>query len=303
MSPRTRPAISVVIPAHNRARELPACLESVLAQTLPPDEVIVVDDRSTDDTAAVLARYAGRGVRCERLPQGRGAQAARNHGVAVARHDWIAFQDSDDLWLPHKLEHQVAALERVGFDPGVVVHGEGLRSDDGRGGTVPMGLPITEGDCRAELLCRPGPMFQALLVSREALARAGGLDPDCPSYQEWDTAIRLSLHCRFVHLREPLFVWVRHAGETISRDGQRAVTGYDYVTGRHRDAILALHGPRGWRRLRIENVARAMRAGLWPEARRLLDAEPPHLCFALARLLVSLKLAPRGVGRVLRLAA
>jgi len=297
------PAISVVIPAKNRAATLPRCLDSVLGQSLPPAEVLVVDDGSTDATREVLAAYASRGVVGLPLPAGRGAQAARNHGIRMARSAWIAFQDSDDSWLPHKLALQAQALAAAGADPFTVVHGDALRCDEASGRTTPYTVPTTEGDCHALLLQRPGPLFPTLLASKAALERIGGLDPDCPSYQEWDTAIRLARHGRFVHVHEPLFTWIWHASETISKDPRRAVQGYRYVIEKHRADILARNGPRTWRRLKLDAVALALRGGLWAEAGDLMAGEAAHPSFALARVLARLHLAPRGVGRALRLLA
>ncbi len=291
--------ISVVIPAKDRARTLPECLHSVLAQTVPPAEVVVVDDGSTDDTAEVLAAFAARGVRHERLPQGRGAQAARNWGVRCASNEWIAFQDSDDTWLPRKLELQTAALRAAGGGLLTVVHGDGLKRDESRGVTEHFRVPPTEGDCLALLLQRPGPLFPTLLTSRTALARCGGLDEDCPSYQEWDTAIRLARHCRFVHVREPLFTWVWHASDTISKDTRRALQGYRYVVERHRADILARNGPRAWLRLKLKGAEAALTGGLWEQAQELLADEPGGPAIALARACASWRVAPRGLGRLL----
>lgn len=296
----------MVIPAHNRAHTLPACLDSVLAQTCPPAEVLVVDDRSTDDTAAVLARYATRGVRHLRLQGGQGAQAARNLGWREARHPWIAFQDSDDLWLPDKLALQCAAVLAAGGGPDLVVHGDGWRRDETSGRQTAVSPPLTDGPaavCHPRLLLQPGPLFPTLMTTRHALQQAGGLDEDCPSYQEWDTALRLARHCRFVHLREPLFVWVWHPRETISKDAARAVRGYRHVTDRHRADIVATHGLRAWRRLRLDAVALALRGGLWADALAITDNEPPHPSLSLARALARAQLAPRGTGRLLRLLA
>jgi len=101
---------SVAIVTFNHARYLPDALESALAQTLPGVEVVVVDDGSTDDTPAVLAKYAGR-VRVVRQPN-RGPSAARNAGVAASRGEYVAFLDADDVLAPTKLAEQTAVLAR-----------------------------------------------------------------------------------------------------------------------------------------------------------------------------------------------
>jgi glycosyltransferase involved in cell wall biosynthesis len=292
--------ISVVIPAHNRAHTLPYCLDSVLAQTLPPREVIVVDDRSSDDTAAVLQRYAARGVVHLRLAAGQGAQAARNAGVRAARWPWIAFQDSDDLWLPDKLALQCDALRAASGAPDVVVHGNGLRREPDSGLDTPLPVPDASGRCFNTLLRHPGPMFQALLVSRQALDDCGGLDEACPSYQEWDTALRLARRCRFVHLQPPLFVWVWHAGETISKSIQRDLLGYNYVLDRYRGDITQAHGPAFWRAQKLNQAVRAMRAGLWDVTLQHLQHAGSHRSLALARLLARRRLVTPGTGRVLK---
>ena len=101
--------ISAVIPAYNAAPFLAGTLESVLAQTHAVDEIIVVDDGSTDDTAAIARRY--RQVRYLRQDN-QGPAAARNRGIQAARGDWIAFLDADDCWTPDKTATQLAALQR-----------------------------------------------------------------------------------------------------------------------------------------------------------------------------------------------
>ena len=107
------PTISVVIPAYNAAAFVSKAIESALAQTLRPLEIIVVDDGSTDDTAAVASHYP---VRVIRRPNG-GPGTARNYAAARASGEWLAFLDADDLWLPEKLAKQAnfARAERVGI--------------------------------------------------------------------------------------------------------------------------------------------------------------------------------------------
>ncbi len=150
-------AISVVIPSFNRAPLITATVESILAQTLPPLEIVVVDDGSSDDTAAVCARLPVRYV-----PQANtGLPGARNRGIREARGEWIAFCDSDDLWHPRKLELQVAALAAF---PGAGWSLTGCDLID------PEGAPVTTDGSG---MARSFPVFQeAGVAPRDHLARA-----------------------------------------------------------------------------------------------------------------------------------
>ena len=104
----TRLTIAAVIPTHNRSAALRRALESVGAQSRPPDEIIVVDDGSTDDTPDWVQRDFPDMIYI--YQENAGVSAARNRGVALARSEWIAFLDSDDEWRRKKLERQEAAL-------------------------------------------------------------------------------------------------------------------------------------------------------------------------------------------------
>lgn len=103
-------SVSVVIPAWNVEPYIARAIDSVLAQTRPPDEILVVDDGSTDNTPQIVRRYQGR-VRYLHQPQ-TGAAEARNRGIAEATGHWIAFLDADDQWLPDKLARQMELLAR-----------------------------------------------------------------------------------------------------------------------------------------------------------------------------------------------
>ena len=102
-------SVTVVIPCYNAARFLRQTLESVLNQTHAPLEVLVIDDGSTDESAAIAQSY-GPPVRVICQPN-QGESVARNRGIEEARGDWIAYLDADDLWLPEKLERQLAAVQ------------------------------------------------------------------------------------------------------------------------------------------------------------------------------------------------
>jgi glycosyltransferase involved in cell wall biosynthesis len=268
--------ISVVIPAYNRAETIRKCLDTVVNQTLSPLEILVVDDGSTDATVATVSGYQHHriSIRCLPLDRNRGAQAARNHGIREAKGDWIAFQDSDDEWLPEKLEKQVAALESNNCGPLTVVHTDCLRDEHQAGERQLWALPEADGESIFPRLLRsPGPMFQGLLTSRLALEKIGLLDENVPSYQEWDTAIRLAQVCRFLHLREPLFIYHLHAGETISKSGKRDVDGYQFVVDKYRDEILRCCGNKVYNNHLVVNAVKAMEYGLFDAVGEILNRQ------------------------------
>src|SRR2546430_1228645 len=116
------PLVSVILPVYNREKSVARAVESVLAQTYRPLELIVVDDGSTDGTRGVLEQFGGR-IALLRQPNA-GAYSARNLGLRHARGELVAFIDSDDIWLPHRLSAQVPLMRRpdVGLVFGDAIH-------------------------------------------------------------------------------------------------------------------------------------------------------------------------------------
>jgi glycosyltransferase involved in cell wall biosynthesis len=164
-SPRHHPSISVVMPAYNAGRYIAEALSSVLAQEYRPQEIIVVDDGSTDDTAAVAAAIEG--VRCFPIPHG-GIGAARNAGVEAATGELLAFLDADDRWPPDKLARQVLALADEPAVDMVFGHVSQFHS------------PELDADQRERLQCitepQPGLLAGAMLVRAAAYRRVGGFN-------------------------------------------------------------------------------------------------------------------------------
>lgn len=136
------PAVSVILPVYNRSASLGAAIQSVLTQSYDDLELIVVDDASSEDLKPIVEGFSDSRMRYIRREMNGGASAARNTGLVAAEGRFIAFQDSDDLWLPDKLKIQMALLEAMP-EVGVVVHSKVLY---GRGpdGTYGVGLVTIE---------------------------------------------------------------------------------------------------------------------------------------------------------------
>ena len=109
-------------------------------------------------------------------------------------------------------------------------------------------------------------MFPTMLVSRLALEKIDYLDEDVPSYQEWDTSIRLAKYCRFIHVREPLFVYHLHEGETISTDKKRDINGYRYILNKFEDEIKEICGEETWQNHLFNQLLRCLKFKFWAES-------------------------------------
>lgn len=163
--------VSVVIAAYNAEAYIAEAIESVLGQTVPPDEVIVIDDGSRDGTRSVLDRF---GSRIVALTQENSGQAvAVNKGLAMARGELIGFCDADDLWTARKLEMQLALLE----------HDRNVEAAFGKVQQF-VSPDVPEAD-RARLTpaveIMPGELKQCMLIRRVALKRIGPFDESLPA--------------------------------------------------------------------------------------------------------------------------
>lgn len=207
--------VSVIIPTYNRADLIVESLESVLAQTYTNLEVIVVDDGSTDQTRSVLEPYAGKikYIRQANL----GVSAARNRGLQEASGEFVAFQDSDDLWLAGKLEWQVEfLLKNLQYDlvcgNGVFLTDERLYIDGKRLDAFRKeGLNLKTVYLNGHV---PPP---TILVRKEAAVKVGGFDPRLSVVEDWDFLLRFLLEFKGAFLDRVLFKCRIHSGN-ISAD-------------------------------------------------------------------------------------
>lgn len=181
--------ISVIIPTHNRALLLRSAIESVLASPLIDEQhdVIVVDDGSTDETAAVAARY---GVRYVRVEAG-GPSGARNEGLALADREFVAFLDDDDVWLPGNMAPQLQALlaaPSAAFAYGRVVRTNSELEPFGSAMPEP---PLPSGKIAA-FLVRNNVQLGAVLFRTAKVVEACGFDPAMRYSEDGDLMLRLA---------------------------------------------------------------------------------------------------------------
>ncbi len=241
------PRVSVVIPTYNRREWLGEAVDSVLAQTFRDFEVIVVDDGSTDGTPEwVRTRFPG--VRCLPQPRG-GVSRARNRGAAEGRGLYLAFLDSDDLWLPRKLERQVACMEA---GPGrVLCHTDEMWRRDGCH-LNPKQRHRKEGGNlfgRSLGLCLISP--SSVLMRRDFFAASGGFDEDMPVCEDYDLWLRITIRREVDFVPEKLVVKRGgHAGQLSAAPGLDYYRIYALVKllacgapdPRQREQILAVLG-------------------------------------------------------------
>jgi len=210
------PLISVVIPTFNRAQQVQAALRSVLAQTYPELEVIVVDDGSTDGTDHALhtlinRERGGRAVHYVFQPN-RGQSAARNKGVDQLRGRWTAFLDSDDVWLPEKLERQVRALEQFEDTSCACITDAKLTDNLGMDTSAfrKSGKPYEQSmgidfEATTTLASYRDPFWlSTLLVRTDVVKRLGSFDTQLGYAEDHDLLFRLSLVTSICYVNKPL---------------------------------------------------------------------------------------------------
>jgi glycosyltransferase involved in cell wall biosynthesis len=191
------PTVSVILSTHNRAESLTAAIESVLAQTYPALQLLVIDDASTDDTAKILANYAEDSrVATLRNDTNLGLPASLNRGIDASEGDFIARIDDDDYWTDdHKLARQVDFMQK---NPACGVLGTAYIDEWGREITN----PVDDEAIRRQMLFRCPFCHPTVLIRRTAIDQCGGYDERLPYAEDWDIWLRIGQHWMLANLRE-----------------------------------------------------------------------------------------------------
>jgi glycosyltransferase involved in cell wall biosynthesis len=278
------PVVSVVVPTRNRAALLRQTLRSVVAQRDVDLEAVVVDDGSSDGTAAAVAGMSDPRVRLVRHQRPQGVSAARNHGIAEARGSWVAFLDDDDLWAPDKLAHQLAAAtahHRAWAVTGAVSVDDQLRVLAGE----PPLLPERIIADLARYNSVPAGASN-VVVRADLLAGTGGFDPGLRHMADWDLWIRLGCAGLPATVPRPLLAYRLHrANATMDTafDPHEPLAEFDAIVDRYGIPAdrLAVDRWIAWTCLRAGRRGAALRAYL----RAAREGDPKSLVRAAIGLL------------------
>lgn len=236
----TLPKVTVIIPTYNRAHLIERSIRSVLDQTYQDFELIVVDDGSTDNTEEIVARFGDDRLRYIRLNQSSGSPAApTNIGIKAARGEYIAVQDSDDQWLPGKLEKQMQVFNNASARVGIVYTDMWRVSEDGKKEYYhsPRIMPeegIVYGEALGYRVMCIG--TQTLVIKGECFNKAGLFDEKLPMLIETELLIRMSRYYYFYHIEEPLVNYFTTAS-SISSSKEADITARKLILEKYFEDI------------------------------------------------------------------
>lgn len=207
--------ITVIIPVYNRARLVKRAVESVLAQTRPPERVIIVDDGSTDNPAALMRDLGSDGRLRIITQENRGVAAARNTGIEASKTDWLAFLDSDDWWLPDKLDRQMAWHSA---NPDYLIsQTDEIWIRNGRRVNPKKYHQKRQGDIFGVSLERCLISPSAVLINRFLIDEVGLFDPELPACEDYDLWLRITSRYPVGLIPEKLIVKTGGHADQLSR--------------------------------------------------------------------------------------
>ncbi len=237
------PLVSVILPTYNRAACVTRAIASVLEQTYPNIELFVVDDGSTDNTREIVENIADTRLHYMRTPVNRGVAAARNAGIRRAKGAYIAFQDSDDVWMPDKLEKQVAQLEQADNTMALSYHIMGRTVKDGSRRLVPrQEIPPErrQGRILAQLLRENLIGAPAACIRREALTGPEGVgvfDTALPNLEDYELVLRLAEKYEIGYVDEVL-IETYDLSDSTNTDLYKGLVSHCMIAGKYKQQLL-----------------------------------------------------------------
>jgi len=224
------PLVSIITPTFNRAHLISRAIRSVQAQTCQNWELWVVDDQSTDDTERVVKSFNDQRINYLRHETNRGASAARNTGIKASRGKYVAFLDSDDEWIPSKLESQLALFQTASTKLGLVYSAFVRIQDDHK----TLWQPSLRGFIYDEIIQDIFDLGILFVVTREALDFASGFDEALPALEDYDLFLRISQNYEADFVDE-VTVIVHQASreDRLSNNLQRETLSFELLLHKH----------------------------------------------------------------------
>lgn len=226
--------VDVVVPCYNRESSVAASIKSVLDQDYPSFQVFAVDDHSTDQTVKVLETLSDPRLHIVTNGGPKGASGARNWGAEQGTSPYIAFQDSDDIWLPGKLDAQVQRLEQ---DPSCVACycAMACYSDGKLFDSIPYGLTEKlEGSILENLLRQSFISTQTVVVRRDVFGAIGGMDPEFQALIDWEFMIRVAERGPIAFV-DQILVEQHMSSNSITKSSLKRVSSQQMVLEKHKD--------------------------------------------------------------------
>lgn len=243
--------VSVIIPTYNRANLLDRAIKSVLAQSYQDFEIIVVDDGSTDNTKEIIENLYDNRIKYIRHDQNKGGACARNTGIKASSGQYIAFLDSDDEWLPEKLDKQISLFSNCSDSVGAVYCSHYTHDDiSGRIWKEPFS-DLKRGNLYNSLLngwCPASTSF--FVLARNVFEKSGLFDDQLPSFQDYDLWIRVAEHYEFEFIDEPLAIKHNHYGVQIASNLDSRTKGLDIFLAKWSDIIKKQAGENAYNNIR-----------------------------------------------------
>lgn len=231
--------VSVVLPTYNREKTIKRAVESVLRQTYQNFELLVVDDGSVDDTQNILSEIHDKRMHYIRLPENRGVAAARNVGVCQARYDYVAFEDSDDVWHDDKLEREMKVFMNRP-EVGIVYSAYRCIWPDGGHSVVPddfLEKKTLCGDVFEELLQGNMIGMPTAVIRRSCFEKCGLFNETLTCLEDWELFLRIAKEYKVGYVQQPLVtVYATPGGVSYNKGGFYYTQCY--LIGKYKNELL-----------------------------------------------------------------
>ncbi|MBE0654729.1 MAG: glycosyltransferase family 2 protein [Bacteroidales bacterium] len=257
------PKVTIIIPTHNRADILPRAIKSVQAQTFQDYELIIIDDASTDETDQVMKGIVSDKIRYIKLDKNQGQCVARNRAYQKARGEYIGFLDSDDEWMPEKLEKQLRLFEHSKTEKLAAVYCGFIEVDELTNKTHVINRDNIRGNIYKDLLKGFCPSSTSMfLIKSKVFKEVLGFDEQLVTFVDYDLWLRISkAGYIFDYVDEPLIVKYEHFGPQIAKNLDKRLKGLSQLLTKWCSEMERIDGKGACRRFRknkIEAVAKSI---------------------------------------------